>query len=98
VNEEVIVVGAGPVGLWLAAELSLAGVPVLVLERTERRSPHSRALGLHPRTVEVLAMRGAAEPFLIEGNRLPSWHFGMLETRLDLTGLGTPYPFLLAHP
>jgi cation diffusion facilitator CzcD-associated flavoprotein CzcO len=37
---DVIIVGAGPVGLFLACELGLAGVSVLVLERTEDlRSP-----------------------------------------------------------
>jgi 2-polyprenyl-6-methoxyphenol hydroxylase-like FAD-dependent oxidoreductase len=69
-----------------------------VLEREERRSPHSKALGLHPHTIEVLAMRGLAKQFIAEGVPLPNWHFGMLESRLDFTGLDTAYPFMLAHP
>lgn len=97
-SAQVIVVGAGPVGLWLAAELALAGVSTLVLEREEQRSPHSKALGLHPRTIEMLAMRGLAKQFVAEGAPVPSWHFGMLESRLDFTGLDTPYPFMLAYP
>jgi 2-polyprenyl-6-methoxyphenol hydroxylase-like FAD-dependent oxidoreductase len=95
---QVIVVGAGPTGLWLAAELALAGVCTLVLERDEQRSPHSKAMGLHPRTLETLAMRGMVEQFLTEGTRVPNWHFGMLESRLDFTGLDTPFPFMLAYP
>jgi 2-polyprenyl-6-methoxyphenol hydroxylase-like FAD-dependent oxidoreductase len=94
----VVVAGAGPTGLWLAAELALAGVPVLVLEAAGQRSPHSKALVVHPRTVEVLAMRGAAKPALAAGNRLPSWHFGLLEERLDFTRLDTAFPFVLGYP
>ncbi len=39
---DVIVVGAGPVGLWLAAELRRAAVDVLVLEKLPGPSPHKR--------------------------------------------------------
>ncbi len=95
---DVVVVGAGPVGLWTAAELGLSGVPAVVLERADERSPHSKALGVHPRTLEVLAMRGLAERFLAEGVPMPRWHFGMLQTPIDLGVLDTPYPFMLAIP
>jgi 2-polyprenyl-6-methoxyphenol hydroxylase-like FAD-dependent oxidoreductase len=94
----VIVVGAGPVGLMVAAELRLAGTEVVVLERATEPAPHPRALGLHARTLEQLAMRGLAEPFLSGGVKVPAWHFGFLPQRIDLTRLETPYPFLLAFP
>ncbi|MEZ7125444.1 FAD-dependent monooxygenase [Nonomuraea sp. AD125B] len=96
--EDVIVVGAGPVGLWLAGELRRAGVPVLVLERAGRPSPHSKALTLHPRTIEVLAMRGIEKEFLDAGITLPNGHFGMLETRLDFRPLPTRHPYTLFFP
>jgi 2-polyprenyl-6-methoxyphenol hydroxylase-like FAD-dependent oxidoreductase len=98
VNTEVIVVGAGPVGLLVAAELRLAGVDVVVLERLAEPNPHPKALGLHARTLEQLAMRGLAEPFLSGGVKVPAWHFGFLEQRLDLTRMDTPFPFMLAFP
>jgi 2-polyprenyl-6-methoxyphenol hydroxylase-like FAD-dependent oxidoreductase len=97
-NMTVIVVGAGPVGLWLACELQLAGVSTVVLERAEEHSPHSKAMGMHVRTLEVLAMRGREQDFLDAGTRVPAWHFGMLETRIDFSVLDTPFPYMLATP
>ncbi|MFF8593847.1 FAD-dependent monooxygenase [Streptomyces sp. NPDC015220] len=97
-GRQVVIVGAGPVGLWLAHELALAGVPVLVLERNEERGPHSKALGIQPRTVEVLALRDRHKDLLAIGRPVPNWHFGMLKSRVDFRSLPTPFPFLLAHP
>ncbi|GAA2876966.1 monooxygenase [Streptosporangium fragile] len=96
--EQVIIVGAGPTGLWAACELRRAGVPVLLLERRTERSPHSKALTVHPRTIEVLAMRGLEKVFLDEGIKIPTGHFGGLEHRLDFRPLDTSYPFTLFYP
>lgn len=54
-NREVVVVGAGPVGLALALGLARRDVDVLVLEKEARTSEHSRAPAIWPRTQEVLA-------------------------------------------
>ncbi|RKT53767.1 FAD-dependent monooxygenase [Saccharothrix australiensis] len=96
--EQVVIVGAGPVGLWLAAELRLGGAAVTVLESRPERDPHSKALTVHPRTIEVLAFRGVADRFLAEGVRIPDGHFGGLDSRMDFGGLDTPFPFTLALP
>ncbi|MFG2006311.1 FAD-dependent monooxygenase [Spirillospora sp. NPDC048911] len=96
--EQVIVVGAGPVGLWLAAELRLGGVRVTVLEARRERDPHSKALTVHPRTLEILAFRGLVDRFLVEGPHIPSGHFGGLDDRMDFSVLDTPFPFTLAIP
>ncbi|MGW3635348.1 FAD-dependent monooxygenase [Streptomyces sp. NPDC005122] len=97
-DRHVVIAGAGPVGLWLAHELALAGVNPLVLERAPRRSPHSKALGIQPRTLEVLALRNRHRDVIAGGRPLPNWHFGMLESRVDFRGLPTPFPYLLAQP
>ncbi|MEU6346536.1 FAD-dependent monooxygenase [Streptomyces sp. NPDC046977] len=97
-DQQVVIVGAGPAGLWLAYELAVAGVTPLVLERAERRSPHSKALGIQPRTIEVLALRGRHQDVIAGGRPLPNWHFGMLDSRVDFRGLPTPFPYLLAQP
>ncbi|MER5603379.1 FAD-dependent monooxygenase [Streptomyces sp. NPDC002265] len=97
-DRQVVIVGAGPVGLWLAHELAVAGVNPLVLERAPRRSPHSKALGIQPRTIEVLALRNRHRDVIARGRPLPNWHFGMLEARVDFRDLPTAFPYLLAQP
>lgn len=62
-STDVIVVGAGPVGLALAGELRLGGVGVVVLERREEPSLESRGLGFTARTTEVFQQRGLLERF-----------------------------------
>jgi 2-polyprenyl-6-methoxyphenol hydroxylase-like FAD-dependent oxidoreductase len=67
---DVVVVGAGPVGLALALGLGVHGVSCLVLERADALSRHSRAPGIHQRTREVLRQWGAEDAFLDAGDLL----------------------------
>jgi len=94
----VAVVGGGPVGMWLAAELRRGGVRPVVLERHATRPAHSKALTIYPRTMEELAMRGIADRWLAEGTPVPSTHFAILRNRLDMSFLDTRYPYTLFLP
>ena len=95
---DVAVVGGGPVGMWLAAELHRGGVRPVVLERRAERPPHSKALTIYPRSVEQFAMRGLVERWLAEGTPVPSSHFALLKNRLDFSFLDTRYPYTLFLP
>jgi 2-polyprenyl-6-methoxyphenol hydroxylase-like FAD-dependent oxidoreductase len=95
---DVAVVGGGPVGMWLAAELHRGGVRPVVLERRAARPPYSKAMTIYPRTVEQFAMRGIADRWLAEGTPIPSSHFALLKNRLDFSFLDTRYPFTLFLP
>ena len=95
---EVLVVGAGPVGCWVAAELCAAGVRVMVVEARENRAAWSRGFVVHPRTLEIFDSRGAAASMLAASRRLPTWHFAMGASRLDFAVLPTPFPFILLQP
>jgi 2-polyprenyl-6-methoxyphenol hydroxylase-like FAD-dependent oxidoreductase len=95
---DVVIVGGGPVGLWLACELALAKVEVAVLERRTERVAQSRALAIHGRTLEVFALRGLADRFLSRGRSIPTAHFGALETRLDFSVLDSRFPFVHLLP
>ncbi|RPE43831.1 oxygenase [Streptomyces sp. Ag109_O5-1] len=81
-DTRVIVVGAGPVGLFLAGELRLGGADVVVLERLRTPTTESRASTLHARTVELFDCRGLLAA-LGDPSREPRGHFGGVP--MDLT-------------
>ncbi len=86
---DVVVVGAGPVGLLLAGELRLGGARVTVLEQLAAPTTESRASTLHARTMELLDQRG----LLAALGTLPqerTGHFGGLP--LVLNQPSTRYP------
>jgi 3-(3-hydroxy-phenyl)propionate hydroxylase len=90
----VVVAGGGPTGLMLAAELMLAGIDVVIVERRETQDlESSRAGGLHARTIEVLDQRGVAERFVSAGQTYPS--VGYAGIQMDITDFPTRHNFLL---
>ena len=97
-DAEVLIVGAGPVGCWLAAELCAAGVHALLVEARENRATLPRGFVVHPRTLEIFDSRGVAQRLVEAGRRLPTWHFAMGSSRLDFTALPTAFPFVLIQP
>ncbi|MGW3290681.1 FAD-dependent monooxygenase [Streptomyces sp. NPDC001002] len=89
-DADVVVAGAGPTGLMLAAELRLAGADVLVLDKLPEPSGQSRALGVNPRAVELWDQRGILGRF--DGQPLLTRsHYGALAQPLDFGRLDTPY-------
>lgn len=98
---EVLVVGAGPVGLWTALLLSEAGIETVIVDRETRTAAHSYACALHPRTLKSLERFGLTAPLLDLGRKIPIVAFYDHATRqaeLDLGKLGGEFPFLLVVP
>ncbi|MCB1250795.1 MAG: FAD-dependent monooxygenase, partial [Acidimicrobiales bacterium] len=94
-DHTVVIVGGGPTGLILAAELALAGVDVAIVERrADQTLDRNRAGGLHARTLEVLDQRGVAQRFLDEGRRHPA--VGFAYNQLDITDAPSRHNLLLA--
>ncbi|KVE89146.1 FAD-binding monooxygenase [Burkholderia cepacia] len=94
----VLIVGAGPTGLAAAMSLARARVPVRIIDRLTAPAPHSRAIGIQARTLELLEQHRAVEPFLALGHRAHAAALhadGRVIARLDFDPLHTRYPYLL---
>ncbi|MGZ0149462.1 FAD-dependent monooxygenase [Kribbella sp. WER1] len=91
----VLVVGAGPTGLLLASELTLAGADVQIVDKATKRSGQSKALTLQPRSAEILHSRGLLDD-LHAAPQLPAGHFAGVP--LDYTALDTRFPYQLGIP
>lgn len=74
---EALVVGGGPVGLFLAGELRRRGRTALLIERNAGPSTYSKALAVMPGTMEMFETCGIAERFADAANRIDGVRFGM---------------------
>ena len=68
VDTDILIVGAGPVGLFLANECARRGLRWRLIEAQAGQSEHSKALAIFPRTLEIFDMAGLAQPFLDAAN------------------------------
>lgn len=69
---DVLIVGAGPVGLFLANECARRGIHWRIIEENSSLSEHSKALAIFPRTLEIFDMAGLVSPFLETSHRVTS--------------------------
>ncbi|MDA0563756.1 rifampin monooxygenase [Streptomonospora sp. S1-112] len=95
---DVIVAGAGPTGLMLAAELRLRDLRVVVLEKEAERTPQVRSLGLHARSIELMDQRGLLDRFLAHGRKYPLGGYFAAIPKSPPTGLDTAHGYVLGIP
>jgi 2-polyprenyl-6-methoxyphenol hydroxylase-like FAD-dependent oxidoreductase len=98
---EVLVVGAGPVGLTTAVLLAEAGVEAVLIDREERTAARSYACALHPRSLKLLQRLGLLEQALALGRKVETVSFYQGESRqaeLKLSKLGAEFGYLLILP
>ncbi|WP_159107193.1 FAD-dependent monooxygenase [Azospirillum sp. B4] len=101
---DVLVVGAGPTGLALAAMLGRTGVSVRIVDKAVGRSLKSKALGVHAGTLEALSdVFGVSLPARMVATGQPMrtvcFHLGdRPPIAVDLGGLPSPYNFVLVLP
>lgn len=101
IDTDVLIVGAGPVGLFLANEFARRGLRWRIVEARPAQSEHSKALAIFPRTLEIFDMAGIAAPFLERANRV-EWaaviSHGRTLARMHFTPDETPYSFVAMVP
>jgi 2-polyprenyl-6-methoxyphenol hydroxylase-like FAD-dependent oxidoreductase len=98
---EVLVVGAGPVGLWTAFMLVQAGIEVVVVDRETRTAARSYACALHPHTLKLLQSAGLSDAAIALGRKVAKVAFYEGQERkaeIKMDGQGTGFPFLLILP
>jgi 2-polyprenyl-6-methoxyphenol hydroxylase-like FAD-dependent oxidoreductase len=100
-NADVLVVGAGPVGLTMAAELARHGASCRIIDKLATPLPYCRAIGVTPRTLEVWDDMGIAQTMIDAGLWLRGYHSILngapaQDTIVDLSDL--PYGGQLGIP
>ena len=98
---DVLIVGAGPVGLFLANECARRGLRYRIIETHPTQSTYSKALAIFPRTLEIFDMAGVVAPFLEKANRVTAvtmmTHTHKL-AHMPFAPEETPYPFVAMVP
>lgn len=95
---DVLVVGAGPTGLTMAAELARRGVRVRIIDAAAAPTTETRSLGVQPRTLELFERIDLTDAAVAEGTRVTDFKVfseGKQFMHLNLNGLDSPYPYLL---
>ena len=100
-TKPVLVAGAGPVGLTMAAELARYRVPVRIIDQASARTDKSKALAVWSRTLELLDRAGCANAFVSAGLKskavtIRSESKRIAHIRLD--SVPSPFQYLLLIP
>ena len=101
-TEDVLIVGAGPTGLALAAELRRLGVTPLLFDKQVEGANTSRATVVHARTLEVLEPLGISDTMVARGRKLQRGVLrakgGAVKATIPFDDLPTKYSFALVLP
>ena len=99
---ELIIIGAGPTGLMLACQCVSLGVDFVLVEKRAGTTTHSKAIGVHARTLEIYAQLGLADEAIARGavaGKVELLAGGQVRGEFDLSRIGeglSPYPFILS--
>ena len=97
----ILVVGAGPVGLTMAAELARYGVAVRIVDRAAQRTDKSKALVLWSRTLELIDRMACGASFVAAGRKVTAANITAGTKRIahvDFAAVATPHPYALMLP
>jgi len=100
-KKDVLIAGAGPVGLVMAIELARYGVAVRIIDKAPQRTDKSKALVVWSRSLELLERAGCSAALVDAGYKVNSLNIsadGKSIARVTLEGLATAYPYGLMIP
>jgi len=102
-NANVLIIGAGPVGMTAASELARYGVPVRIVDKAPQRTDKSKALVVWSRTLELLDRGpGGSGSFIDAGFKALAVNLvakdGELMGRVSMDSVKSPYPYGLMLP
>jgi 2-polyprenyl-6-methoxyphenol hydroxylase-like FAD-dependent oxidoreductase len=100
-EEKVLIVGAGPSGLSLAAELKRRGVNAVIVDQQPAGANTSRACVVHARTMEALEPLGVTRDLLADGVKVPIFRIRDRDQPLltiDFSDIPSAYRFTLMIP
>src|ERR1700691_4429363 len=100
-NTDVLVAGAGPVGVAMAGGLARYGVSVRIVDKAAQRTDKSKALVLWSRTLELLDSAGCSRPLIEAGCRTSGVKIveGSKQiAHVSLDGVASPHPYALMLP
>jgi 2-polyprenyl-6-methoxyphenol hydroxylase-like FAD-dependent oxidoreductase len=101
VDTDILIVGAGPVGLFLANECARRGLRSRLIEERSSQSQYSKALAIFPRTLEIFDMAGLVAGFLQTANPVTNVVIVTRDRKLahmQFTPEGSPYSFVAMVP
>lgn len=100
-DTEIVIVGGGPVGLYLAGRLIQHGITCKVLEKRTDIDQHSKSLGIHPVSLELFEKAGIVESFLNGGLKIQKgvafWNSDKLG-EISFENCPPPFNYILAIP
>lgn len=99
---QVIIAGAGPTGLSIAAQLLRHKIDFIIIEKNKKTTHLSKAVVIQARTLEIFQELGIAEKAIAEGRITTAanlYYKGKQKAAIDLAGLGdgfSPFPYVLS--
>ena len=100
-NPAILISGAGPSGLMIAAQLAILEIPFRIIDKNEDHTTQSRALVMHARSLEIFDQMGIAGKAIQRGEKARAVNLianGKRKLRFNLEGVGTgltEFPYLL---
>jgi 2-polyprenyl-6-methoxyphenol hydroxylase-like FAD-dependent oxidoreductase len=98
---QVLVVGAGPVGLMMAIELARYGIAARIIDKLPQPTDKSKALAVWSRTLELMDRAKVSAPVIATGNKVDANNFFVGSEKLGqitFDEVKSPYPFALMIP